>query len=321
MLSRFFLCLIPTAALAASAHAITSSATAAQSLARADGSTITYYLERANASRASDRLLVVVQGSDCNSVWHIPSIRRTLVHALPGADLLTVEKYGITAELPYADFAQRPDCPAEYIRHDSLSQRAEDLDAALSEALRAHEYRQVAVIGGSEGAVVAHLLAARAPRVDATIAFNGGGQWFLNDLLHSIDESPMSSTERKYARLSIHSLLRHVLEDAPTDLSVDQHGYRWWHDVFTLNQLEVISRTSKPTLIVQGGNDSAVSPQSASAMVTALRKSGRKKIDYRTYPALDHRLADVNGQDHMPIVVEDMATWLKATLNGSITKK
>lgn len=237
-----------------------------------------------------------------------------MVRALPGADLLTVEKYGITAALAYADVAERPDCPAIYVRRDSLSQRAEDLDAALAEVLRGHAYRQVVVVGGSEGAVVAHLLAARAPRVDATIAFNGGGQWFLDDILHSIAATPMPAAERRRALQGMRGFRRHVLEDAPADLSASQHGYRWWREVFTLDQRELLSRVSTPTLIIQGGRDDAVSPQAVLAMVATLRMAGQRNIDYRTYPALDHRLVDADGQARMSAVVDDMAAWLRATL-------
>lgn len=82
-------------------------------LPRPDGSAIAYYLQRHDPARAANSLLVVAQGSDCNSVAHNRAIHRYLRHALPGADLLTVDKYGIEVSLPYRDDdgSERADCP------------------------------------------------------------------------------------------------------------------------------------------------------------------------------------------------------------------
>ena len=44
-------------------------------LPRPDGSSIAYYLKQRDAARAADSLLVVMQGSDCNSVAHNRAIR------------------------------------------------------------------------------------------------------------------------------------------------------------------------------------------------------------------------------------------------------
>ena len=47
-------------------------------VARADGSRIRYYLNMRDASRHANQLLVVIQGSDCNSVTRVgpsPTVR------------------------------------------------------------------------------------------------------------------------------------------------------------------------------------------------------------------------------------------------------
>ncbi|WZB63481.1 hypothetical protein WJ970_11655 [Achromobacter xylosoxidans] len=108
----------------------------ARELARDDGSRIRYYLEPRDPARRSDRLLLVIQGSDCNSVTRVRIIQSDLVRAWPQADLLTVEKYGIDDTLPYDGDPERPDCPAAYLERDNLQQRASDLDAVLTELRR-----------------------------------------------------------------------------------------------------------------------------------------------------------------------------------------
>ncbi|RUO26893.1 hypothetical protein CWE09_09440 [Aliidiomarina minuta] len=88
---------------------------------REDGSVIQYYLN----NPAADTLLVVFHGSDCNSVQHIESIQTMWQTLSPEAALLTIEKYGIDAALPYAT-GEREDCPAAYLENNSLTQRIED---------------------------------------------------------------------------------------------------------------------------------------------------------------------------------------------------
>jgi alpha/beta superfamily hydrolase len=279
-------------------------------LTRADGSSITFYLDKSYPPWQAGELLIVIQGSDCNSVKHIKAIPQHLRRARPGADLLTVEKYGIEANLPYEDEVNRTDCPAAYLRHDSPSQRAQDLDAVLASVLRAHAYRRVIVIGGSEGAVVAHLLAATSPHISATIAFNGGGQWFMQDLLHSVRSDTTSEVQIALAEQGVRELVHEIQTEAAKDMVVSGHGYLWWRELLELDQLAVLTQVSAPTLIMQSERDTSVSPSAVLTMVAKLHMSGRHNIHYRSYPELDHRLSAPDGNSRMSEVVEDMAVWL-----------
>lgn len=301
------------ACLLQSAWAQAEEADRGQDLARADGSRIRYYLDRRDAAVQADQLLVVIQGSDCNSVTQVQAIRHTL-RVMPAADVLTVEKYGIDASLPYSDDVARADCPPAYLRHDSPLQRAADLDAVIADVLRRHGYRQVVALGGSEGAVVAHLLAARLDRISATIAFNGGGRWFLDDVLHSIASAPGTPREKAESKQGMRAFARHVRTAAPAAraaISASGHGYRWWRDSLDTDQLAVLQASRSPTLIIQAGADDSVSPEAVLAMVARLHQAGKRNVTYKTYAALDHRLRAPDGQSHMAEVVDDMAAWLQ----------
>ncbi len=41
------------------------------------------------------------------------------------------------------------DCPPVYLRHDSPTERAQDLDTVIAEVLRQHACRQVVALGGA----------------------------------------------------------------------------------------------------------------------------------------------------------------------------
>ncbi|WZB68950.1 hypothetical protein WJ971_12600 [Achromobacter xylosoxidans] len=132
---------------------------------------------------------------------HNHAVRRYLRHVLPRADLLTVDKYGIDVSLPYRDDdgSDRADCPRAYLRHDNFDQRLRDYAAVIARLRQQGGYRRVVAVGGSEGAVVANMLAARGGLVDASIAFNGGGRWFLDDVLHSIGTGDAPPAEKAQA--------------------------------------------------------------------------------------------------------------------------
>jgi len=316
MTSKWSPSIVLRLALAASALLASVSAAAAtpqvQYLDRHDGSSIGYYLRQADSERPSDSLLVVVQGSDCNSVTRIERIEQ-VARALPQSDLLTVEKYGIDAALPYSTDVDRTDCPAAYLQHDRLSQRVADLKAVISRLSRANGYRKVVVIGGSEGAVVANMLAASGAPIHAVIAFNGGGRLFLDDVLHSIRLDPsLSASAREESVQGFRGFGKHVMTAPEADLVVSGHGVRWWQEVLRLDQLAVLRKTRIPVLIMQGEADSSVSPAAVTGMIKQLQRAGRSNIHYKAYAGLDHGMQSADGASQLTRVVDDMRDWLGA---------
>lgn len=280
-------------------------------LARPDGSQISYYLRQRHPSESSHALLVILQGSDCNSVSHIPSIHQHLAGALPEADVLTVEKYGLDAALPYSRDGERADCPNSYLEHDSPSQRVQDLQAVIRQLRQQHGYASVVALGGSEGAVIAHALAAHPDTVDATVAFNGGGQWFADDLLHSVDSSDLPAPQKIEARQGLQALIQQVREHPPADLRASGHGRRWWQEVLQLDQLALLQASDTPALVIQGMADSSVSVPAVVTLIDQLRQAGRPDLEFRAYPGLDHHLGDNSGRSHMTEVVQDIRHWLR----------
>lgn len=283
---------------------------APQHLLRPDGSSISYYLQQRQPSGPSSSLLVILQGSDCNSVSHVTSIP-LLAQARPEADVLTVEKYGLEATLPYSQDAERADCPQAYLEHDSPTQRTDDLQAVIQYLRQQRHYASVIALGGSEGAVIAHALAARPGVVDATVAFNGGGQWFADDLLHSVDSSDLPVAEKAEARQGLQAFIQQVQGQPPADLRASGHGARWWQEVLRLDQLALLQDSHTPALVIQAMADQSVSVPAVMAMIEQLRRDARPGVDFRSYPGLGHRFDDHHGQSHMPTVVDDIALWLR----------
>jgi dienelactone hydrolase len=296
--------------LAQSAHA--APAVAAHELTRADGSTIHYYLQLRSAGAVSRELLVVIQGSDCNSVQHISSIAEHLGNVLPEADLLTVEKYGIDASLPYELDPERADCPTAYLQNDNLRQRLKDYRSVITQVRKQNAYQRVVVLGGSEGAVVAASLANWPTQVDAVVWLNGGGRWFIDDVLHNIEMSSESAAQKAEGVKEFREFAEHVRSGPATSLTASNHGYIWWKQMLEIDQLAILKRATVPMLVMQGGADHSVSPAKFNNMAERLVAAGKDNIQVRRYPLLDHGFRGADKKSRMGEVADDIRSWLKS---------
>lgn len=208
---------------------------------RDDGSPISYYLVQ--HAHGADTLLLILQGSDCNSVLKIESILTEYENVWPEADVLLIEKYGINRKLKYSSDPARKDCPAQYLEKDSPAQRVADIKAVLDTVRKDGQYKRFILLGGSEGAVIANLVTADVDYIDATIAFNGGGRWFIDDVSHSIAVKHKNPEEARKEIDDFKGFAEHVLNNEPFELDVSGHGYHWWQQMLSIDQLGKV-RTS-----------------------------------------------------------------------------
>ena len=127
---------------------------------RSDGSLIDYYIRKNSRTNISNTLLLVLQGSSCNSVAQIKSIDDVAV-VWPDTNILLIEKYGITSTLTYSKGGERKDCPSEYLKMDSLDQRVSDVLQVIKNIQAMDSYENYLMLGGSEGAAIANIVASK----------------------------------------------------------------------------------------------------------------------------------------------------------------
>ncbi|MCR6653256.1 MAG: lysophospholipase [Cellvibrionaceae bacterium] len=228
----------------------------------------------------------------------------------PSADWLLIEKRGITAALPHSSDAERADCPSEYIQHDNPRQRIDDIQHVLEQILQGRNYPHVIVIGGSEGAAVAAMYAAQAPFLRAAILINGGGRYFLDDVLHNI-RSTVPAEHLEEELNGFNGFAMHILTAEPFDLEVSNHGYAWWKEILTTDFQSVLNSIKIPTLIIQSGLDKSVSPAGVTAMIESIRTDGKTNFDFVVYPDLDHGLMNSDGNSRADKVIQDANLWLR----------
>ncbi len=281
---------------------------------RDDGSFISYYLVQ--HAHDTDTLLLILQGSDCNSVLKIESILTEYKNVWPEADVLLIEKYGINRKLKYSKDAERKDCPAQYLEKDNPAQRVADIKTVLDIVRKDGQYKTFILLGGSEGAVIANRVSADIDSIDATIAFNGGGRWFIDDVSHSIAVKHKNPEEARKEIDDFRGFAEHVLNNEPFELDVSGHGYHWWQQMLSIDQLDTLKKVKSPLLIIQGGRDTSVSPQKTDEMMQRLEELGKSNIEYRRYEALDHGLKNSDGKSLRKEVIRDINIWLRSKLGN-----
>ncbi len=285
-----------------------------RTVSRDDSSFISYYLVQ--HLHDTDTLLLILQGSDCNSVLKIDSILTEYKNVWPEADVLLIEKYGINRKLKYSTDPARKDCPAQYLEKDNPAQRVADIKTVLDIVRKDGQYKTFILLGGSEGAVIANLVSADIDSIDATIAFNGGGRWFIDDVSHSIAVKHNNPDEARKEIDDFKGFAEHVLNSKPFELDVSGHGYHWWQQMLSIDQLDILKKVKSPLLIIQGGMDTSVSPQKTDELVQRLEELGKSNIEYRRYEALDHGLKNSDGKSLRKEVIRDINIWLRSKLGN-----
>ena len=286
---------------------------------RTDGSLIDYYIKKNSPATRSNTILMVVQGSDCNSVVGNASVN-DLRLAWPGADLLLIEKYGITSTLAYSKNDERKDCPTDYLKMDSLDQRVSDILLVISEVNASATYENFLMIGGSEGAVVANTVASLTNLIDATASFNGGGRWFLDDVIHSIRYGKQDTPELRAEIEGFTEMASQIISNKHMEIEISGHGSRWWRSVLQMDQLKQLDKVESPILILQSEKDQSVSVMSTDKMIDSLIKNGKKNITYKKYTELDHSFRNSRGESKLTDVVKEINHWFLVTVETDSNK-
>ncbi|MEH0090679.1 alpha/beta hydrolase [Vibrio alginolyticus] len=278
------------------------------SIERQDGSSLIYYLTK-TAENPSNTLLVIMQVSDCNSVSHSTTINDLFSQTAPEADLLTVEKYGLNQAIRWNPDGDSPDCPTAYIQKDSPTQRTADYRQVI-ERLESN-YEHIIVLGGSEGAVVAAMVASQVPSVDSLVSLNAGGRFFVDDVLYNMEQT-MPSEALIDAKNGFLGFQQAVVSAETMDINMSSHGFAWWKEMLTLDQRTILERVSADILILQSERDINVSPDQAKRQAEQLMQS-RSNVSFVLLAGLDHAFQNQRGESEIPAVIKQIRAWLERT--------
>jgi pimeloyl-ACP methyl ester carboxylesterase len=254
------------------------------------GRTVTYHLSRPSHPAP---LLLMIQGSGCSLVLQGTGAATysTVYDLVPLAAegrfaVLAVEKPGAAAN---ANGGSAQGCPATFNEEFTADRWLVALRAALDDARRQPgiDARRMLVLGASEGAVMASLLASRDRQVTDVIAVGGSGTTQLFDFLAAA-----------YARCFNRSECVADVEKQTAAIGADPnsitkfawgHPYRRWSSFFAVDPGDELVRSRARVYLAFGTADASTPPLSQEVAVAKLLAAGRD-VTVRRVPDADHSL-------------------------------
>lgn len=171
---------------------------------------------------------------------------------------------GVNATATSADFAQDIRAGLAYLR------TRPEIDAS-----------RLALLGHSEGGMIAPMVAAEEPALRAVVLLAGpayGGRQILQFQLTNLVKHNASLTpaQRDSALATIPA-------------TIDSLGRSpWMHFFLDHDPLAAARRVKAPVLILNGGTDQQVTPEQVPLLAAAFRAGGNRDVTTRVFPNLNH---------------------------------
>lgn len=288
-------------------------------LTRPDGSKIHYYLVHPdNAASPPHAMLVLLHGSDCNSVINNPRVHEYFELA-PAAVIVLIEKYGVDRTKGYEPPGEEATCPQEYLENNTISQRVMDTLQVIAELQRSAKWwgGETVLWGGSEGGMVASYVALLSPSTTALVASSfGGGQPVSEIVKMSIagSESFPSEEAKSAALRNVEKQFAVIRQEPVPTRTMGGAGntYKWWADAMDLDGRIILRQLEIPILVVQGQLDEEAPVEAARELARSL---DGKEFTYKEFSGLDHLYQDPRGESHRERVIGYQRRWMNALLD------
>ena len=163
---------------------------------------------------------------------------------------------------------------------------ADDIRAALA-WLRTRpdvDPRRIGLVGHSEGAVIAPMIAATDSTLRALVLIAGTAS--RGSVVLDAQRRYILSQDTTLTPAARDSLMK--LANAAADSAYRQPG--WLHFFATYDPLSTARRVHTPTLILQGESDRQVPVSEARTLAAAMRSAGNTHVTLRTFPSMNHLL-------------------------------
>ena len=174
--------------------------------------------------------------------------------------------------------------------------------------------KRIALVGYSEGGLIAPMVASKDPAIAAIVTLDGPGTSGAELARYQVENAVMREPSIPAAdkQKEIQKQLAEPL--TPREQSV-----------LSIDPLEYARKVHAPALIVHGGNDLHVPIRSAERLAYAMRSNGNSDVSVRIFPGLSHSLLPdpigVNsGWVYLPAfqtspeILDTMTAWIRAHL-------
>lgn len=153
--------------------------------------------------------------------------------------------------------------------------------------------KAIAIIGHSEGGVIAPLVAASDPQIAAIVLLAGtaerGDKVLLYQMNYPLEKNTKLTEAAKAKERAEHQrILKIMLEGGDTSRLPPLFRFQWTKTFATYEPLTTIRKVRQPILILQGALDRQVTADQAELLAKAARDSGNNDVTLRVFPNLNH---------------------------------
>lgn len=259
-------------------------------LEQADGVPLYYYYD---PPPQKGPVVVILQGSECLRVGdkYGPLIQQ--LHKL-NLGVLRVEKPGLSPSTPIGE------CPQAYLRKNTLERRVWDLLSVLGELRKRPDWDgRLALVGGSEGGMLAALCAPLIPETRAVALISSGGGLTFGQEIELTIASQMRSSGAPPQRITQEvEHLREVFEQARREPSTVQewgsdgklarNTHLWVSQAADMAVYRALLRVEVPILVVHGSADRSTPVQSAQVLEESFGRAGKSNLQLRVIEGAGH---------------------------------
>ena len=153
--------------------------------------------------------------------------------------------------------------------------------------------KRIALVGHSEGGIIAPMVAANDSQIAAIVLLAGSGksgaQISMEQLTYILDNTPGVTPELRKQKLAEEQEIIAAVQTGG-DLSKYPAQVRlpWTKEFWTYDPLTTIRKVRQPTLILQGAVDRQITADQADLLEKAAREGGNKDVTKQLFPNRNH---------------------------------
>jgi dipeptidyl aminopeptidase/acylaminoacyl peptidase len=153
--------------------------------------------------------------------------------------------------------------------------------------------KRIALVGHSEGGIIAPMIAATDPQIAAIVLMAGtaktGAQISTDQVNDALDRAPnMTPEEKEQQRAKQQEIIHAVTTGGDLSKYPAQVRLPWVKEFWTYDPLPTIRKVRQPILIIQGALDRQVTAEQAGMLEQAAKGEGNKDVTVQLFPNLNH---------------------------------
>ncbi|MEO5888595.1 MAG: alpha/beta hydrolase [Ferruginibacter sp.] len=227
---------------------------------------------------------------------------------------------GIAIEKEGVNYGDKGDTLSDnYKQHNAVYNR-------LYDYLRLFQYMkvnaswwngEVYVIGGSEGGLLAGMIACFYPNVKAVAilsfggALNFGEAWPISSGLQKTEDGAIKSEIDNEIK-TVKDSLNYIRSNATwvKSYSGDDNTYAWWNSIMDLRLENALLDLQIPIYLAQGAQDMMAPPVSAQRLNESFIQRGKTNLCYKEYKEYSHGFSDRENKSHIGQVFTEAIKWM-----------